>query len=216
MDTKRNVLVILLVAALLSSMVCMASASSQTWYLTETDPGVTGAQYTMYKDSGVGTEFVGVSAGHFKVWVADESVSANQIDMGGQWDVAIRFWVGDTSDVKLKVEIGDLSGETFTPADLDEQVISGGSYRWWNSTAIWPASLEISNGEYLAIKVTNTGSTKAWIDPRAYPTNSPSRIISPSSDPGYPVPELSTIVLTSLGMLLLGGFVVYSRRRNNK
>jgi len=33
------------------------------------------------------------------------------------------------------------------------------------------------------------------------------------TDPGYPVPELSTIILFSMGLLLLGGYVWLKRRR---
>ena len=68
----------------------------------------------------------------------------------------------------------------------------------------------MQEGEYLAFKVTNldqvliieTEEGASWIS-------------SPSADPGYPIPELPTIVLMSTGLLALTGFVVkrYSRRK---
>ncbi len=41
-----------------------------------------------------------------------------------------------------------------------------------------------------------------------------SKATSPSSDPGYPVPELSTLILFSLGLLVLAGYVGLRRKRN--
>jgi len=40
-----------------------------------------------------------------------------------------------------------------------------------------------------------------------------SNVTSPSSDPGYPVPELSTFILLSTGLIALAGYVLLTKRR---
>ena len=43
--------------------------------------------------------------------------------------------------------------------------------------------------------------------------HSNSYVKSPSSDPGYPVPELPTLILFSSGLIILAGYVLLKRRR---
>lgn len=55
-----------------------------------------------------------------------------------------------------------------------------------------------------------------WADRMYVHFNSPSAdstLTTPCSDPGYPVPEIPTIVLTCIGLLGLGGYVWLRRRR---
>lgn len=69
-------------------------------------------------------------------------------------------------------------------------------------------------GQRLAVRVSYIGEGDFTI--RYHATDARSRVKSPTTDPGFPVPELPTIILTSTGLLALVGYVVYSRRRNNK
>jgi hypothetical protein len=209
MDTKRSVLVILVAAVLLSSMVGMASAVSQNWYMTNIDQS---DNYQMHKTSGYGTLPVTISAGQSKVWVADEYVTVNQIDMSGTWNVNITVWnVGPPGEAKFRVDIGNLSGGYFTSkgnADftaymslLETKVFTGN---------IGTTDHTIGQDDYLAIRVTDY---PGFINIQVLTEGevSPSYITSPSADPGYPVPELPTVLLTSIGLLALAGFVLYSR-----
>jgi hypothetical protein len=43
------------------------------------------------------------------------------------------------------------------------------------------------------------------------PDRRASQIASPSSDPGYPIPELSTLVLLGVGLLMIVGYVALRR-----
>ncbi len=43
-----------------------------------------------------------------------------------------------------------------------------------------------------------------------------SNLTFPSSDPGYPVPELSTLILSSTGLLALAGYVLLTKKRKIK
>ncbi len=218
MAIKKSAFVILLAAALLFLSLGMATALSQNWYMLGLSLDTPkGANYLMQKGSGFSGAYQQFGPGESRIWGADEPVSVNQIDMAGPWDVHLYIYVYSTKDVSVKVELGKLtSGDgTFSLAEGEEQDIGGYTHnRWWNSTNIHPDSFPINCGESLAVRVTNNGAYDLYVDTSGVP-NSRSYIASPASDPGYPVPELPTIVLTSMGVLLLAGFAVYRRRRRN-
>jgi LPXTG-motif cell wall-anchored protein len=223
MDTKRSVLAIVLAAVLVFSMVSMASAFSQTWYLlNDITDKPTGADYIMTKGSGSSADHVReITAGSSKIWASRYPVSGSTIDMGATWTGNIRIYPksGGSPTIKARVDIGIISGETFTPKFYDEQTWTKPGQLHFD----WPISLaqdpfNIADGEYLAVKFTNDATSTTTVNVLCKPVpgpNSPSYIIYPFDNPVYPVPELSTILLTSTGLLMLGGFVVYSRRRKN-
>ena len=225
MITKRSVLVIVVATVLVFSMVGMASGEvgTQKWYWTNYATDLpTNADYQMNKTSGQGTDFVHeIGASTVLIWVADEAVTSGPLDMHGSWTGNIEYYVHGTGDIKLKAEIGVLTGGgAFTPKATTTHEGTGESgVKDWD-ISLTPDPFSISNGQYLAVQFTNLAGSSTinlltyyTYDPNA---NGPTLINSPSTDPGYPVPELSTLLLTSVGMLMLGGFVVYSRRRNNK
>lgn len=221
MDTRRSVFVIVSAVILLVSLVGTASALNQTWYMLNTGSGATGADYEMQKDGGEGTTlYVEIDKDVSKIWAADQAVAVDGgIDMNAVWTGNIRLYVTQygTHSASLQVDIGVLSsvgGFTLKDSNSDS----------WDTTGIknMPLSftlddLALAKDEYLALKLTNTHGTN-WV--RIHTADggdkSPSYITYPLNNPDYPVPELSTLLLTSVGMLMLGGFVVYSRRRNNK
>ena len=221
MAIRRSAFVIIMAAVLLSTLVGVASAVSHSWYMLGTGTDAPeGVDYWMQKGSGSSGVSAALGPGAYATWGADESVSVNQVDMAGQWDVHVYLWVSSMDAISVTVDIGRLnSSGTFIVAAGKEKTlpICGSHNHWWNTTEINPTSFPISNGESLAVRVTNNDNADSiTVVATGTPTNSPSYIASPDSDPGYPVPELPTIVLTSLGVLLLVGFVAYSRRRNIK
>jgi len=224
MNTKRSVSVIVVAILLLVSLVSMASAASQTWYLIKVESGVPSpATYQMHKDSGNGaTPHPEIATGNSLIWAADQSVAADSIDMAATWRVEVHSFVDDADadkPTKMEVHIGRIRGGSFTSIGTAVNTNSGGSYN-----RVWGADIAISDfpltsGDYLACEIENTGTASTYanvfIDTTGDP-DSPTYITYPYDDPDYPVPELSTLLLTSLGVLMLGGFVVYSRRRNTK
>ncbi|RCV64849.1 hypothetical protein C5S53_06715 [Methanophagales archaeon] len=216
MNVKRSTFVIVAALALLASMVGMASAAaSQTWYFTNA-PSEAGLHYEMHKGSGSGTADVSVLSNKHRYWNA-QAVAVDSIDMHGQWHVNIDYRVpGHASDDStIEVEIG-LWSDHFESKGTHEATATGGSVNRNLNANININSFDMSSGDYLLLRVNNKNSYNIAVNTTSVSGNSPSYLSSPSTDPGYPVPELSTLLLTGMGALMLGGFVIYSRRRNNK
>ena len=212
---KKGIVVCLLAAALLVSMVGMASAGNQYWNLKDTG-GATGADYEMQKGSGYGTNYVGMTD-ESKIWSADEAASVDGgVSFGtGTWRGAVAYCSdqqgGFLDDGEtMKVEIGSLSPDgAFTSAmemtDTD----------WAGATSINVApgsEFIVPKDHYLALKLTVAGYVRVAISNDGE-GGSESYTKSPSVDPGYPVPELSTLVLLSFGLLALLGYVVLRKRK---
>ena len=215
---KKGIVVCLLAAALLVSMVGMTSAVSQNWYFKDTG-GATGADYEMGRGSGTGTTFIGMND-ETLIWSANEAASiAEGVSFGtGTWQGVIDYTGSEhggflDAGETMKVEIGSLSPTgTFTPAmEMTETGWSAGT-----GIDVGPGSeFIVPQNHYLAIILTVTGYVRVDVSDSGA-GNSESWLMSPSCSDPYPVPELSTLVLLSAGLLALAGFVAYRRRRNNK
>ena len=220
-NIKKNIVVCLLAAVLLVSMVGMASAGSQDWYLKSNDPEVSGANYEMHKASGFGPAgSVAVASGVSKIWSADEAASVDVSFGTGEWSGTIDFTNGNAGYLNtgetITLAIGYLDGDgTFHSAAT--HVANG------PTSSVWPVSMTpgsdftVPAGNYLALEVSITGGGDG-VEIDTHNTgegDSASWITSPECGNDYPVPELPTIILMSIGLLALLGYVRY-RRRNDK
>jgi len=114
------------------------------------------------------------------------------------------------NDREVWVEIGtyDITSGFDSKGSASDTFVAG------NNTldfTIGASGFSVSEGKYLAFKVTNLDPNR---DLNIETKGEASWIFSPSTDPGYPVPELPTIILFSIGLLALAGYVVV--RRKNK
>jgi hypothetical protein len=207
---KKGIVVCLLAAALLVSMVGMASAESQTWHLSSDD--ITGGKVMYQGEHQVGgTANVSIGAGNSVIWIANQSALVDvsfTTDTG--WGEQLKKT--DATSQYYTVEIGIWNGTAFiSKGSSYEQFVSTD----WDAFAI-SAMFTVPAGDYLALNV--TPDTDMSIMTELFLPTSPgvSRVSSPSTDPGYPYPELPTIILMSAGLLALFSYVVYGRRRNNK
>ena len=205
--TKKGIVAFLLTAALLVSMVGMASADPATaWDF--------GNNSVMYKNVvAPPAAYQGglpIAAGTSKIVEAE-----NAAQVVGGVPFAAQTWNGQVecsspaATKKFTVEIGIYDGTSFTSkgksaeGTLDHGVGQGRAYD------LLAVAFTVPQNQWLAVRINSTGTAdftmvcdgSSFID---YP---------PISD--YPVPELSTIMLMSTGLLALFGYVVY-RRRNNK
>ena len=197
--TKKGIVVFLLTAALLISMVGMASAYSQTWDLDHNN--------IMYKtardESGTRT----ISALGSNVWRAQQ-VSQGCTFETVNWDVTLKRTNTD-SDQQVTANIGVWDGTTFTPKGTGTNSFSGTDDIVDISFNV--PTFTVPTGKYLALRVTEDSGNQLII--KTY--LGCSHVTCPRDDPVYPYPELPTIILMSTGLLALMGYVAYNRRRNN-
>jgi hypothetical protein len=216
--TKKGIVVCLLAAALLVSMVGMASAeylSTDRWRMTNELSGVNGADYIMYQVEAAGSS-VHIQMDNVtnvtNVWNANYSASVGTTFSTGNWTGAIDFTATDPlcDGESIKFEIGSLNSSdgTFTSAGSITKQGQGTTscVEAWTPISVNIPSFTVPSGHYLAFKLTMiSGDVEVETNGGA----------ESDSHGEYPYPELSTIVLFSTGLLALAGYVGY-RRRNNK
>lgn len=178
------------------TIVQLQSPGDQSWYLHNDD--------VMYKGVTNKTEgSVSIGASASNIWIADEAATADVTFSGSAWTGQVVFTsapTGGGSPHTFTMEIGySTDGSDFTAGGPDATLTGDGTATVFPYTTD-AASFTVTNGKYLALRLTNnsgssysvtTGLTWSYTD-------------SPSSDPGYPVPELPTIILLSLGLAGLG------------
>ena len=190
----------LVLVALMSIFVPIVSAVSQTWYLC------TGEK--MYKTAPSDCTVV-ISDNSDACWDAGQA----QCDLtigAGTWPLHLNYnapSVGGTIDIELWS--GDHGADVLF-GSVDNEPISGGSGTI--SVDISGSEVYFPTDNYLMLFIkwdASSGTTGLTVNCG----NGKSTFTSPSTDPGYPVPELSTMVLFSVGLLALVGYVGYRRRR---
>ncbi len=73
------------------------------------------------------------------------------------------------------------------------------------------SSEDFDTGQHLQLRM--MWFTSVGEDALTITCGSVTKLRSPSTDPGYPVPELSSLILFSVGLLALAGYVVYKKKR---
>jgi hypothetical protein len=217
MDAKA-VATFAVAAVVLVSMVSMASADSQTWYL-DSDEHFTG--YYMWKgsdsecDGQIDVSLLGL--GESLLWIADEPAECDVTFPAGTWTGQLEWSAGllivgllvdysigvyDPATGQFTADGGTSTQLLVVPLDL-----SSGTTTTFSIAA---DSFTVPEGKYLAFQF----SPLVHIDvARSILTQGDSWIQYPYDQPPYPVSELSTIALFSTGLLALAGFVVYRRKR---
>ncbi len=227
----RKLLVICTTMMLGMCAIPFASAgTSQTWHLMNYDADIPeGGHYWMNK-TGAGNDDVLIvqqlQESGAKIWVANQSASAT-VNMGGDWKVNIsiepagQLPVGGLT-VNTTVYVGKINSTTGFHGsggyNYQSNVITLLSAFWVNLTINVPDTFIISNGEYLAVKIyiTTTPAALGNLYIKCTPSsdgNSYSKVSSPITDPGYPVPELSTLVLMTSGLVVGVGMLAYSNKK---
>ena len=206
--TKKGIVVCLLTAALLVSMVGTASANPATsWDF--------GNNSVMYKNVvAPPPAYQGglpIAAGTSKIVKAE---NAAQLDGGVSFTA--QYWNGQvecsspTATKKFTVEIGICDGSSFTSKGKSDEKTLDHSSGLGRTYELLGAAFTVPKDQWLAVRINSTGSADFTMvcDGSSFTDYPP--------DSEYPIPELSTLLLMSTGLLTLAGFVVYSRRRNNK
>ena len=211
---KKSIVAFLLAAALLVSMVGMASAQDVITFYLDSSEGAASGIYKMWQnDYSSISGNVEISAGGSAIWTANASAQYDAaFPAGKDWNGNIRRTT-TSSDQNFTATIGYYDGSDYhwDGGTAEITIESGEPAR----TFVFDGSaFTVPEGSWLAYKVeSSTGMTI-----NTHTGGVPGSWIYYVTPPEYPVPELPTIILMSTGLLALAGFVVYSRsrRRNGK
>ena len=211
-----------------NSNVTLSVPSQQTWYFTNneaSDPIYAGANYnkTMTKGAEGGNEKITLEPGE-RVWFyADQVAQCNVTFPAGKWNVV--YWVkalneNEAGDGRVFTRIGyvdatgngnlvsNSSSEAITNPQHSEEIVED----WFKNNDV--PSFTVPEGGRLAIEVYWGSSPLGSLEIHCNPLDKhSSQVTSPSSDPGYPIPELPTLILFSSGLLILAGYVVLKRKK---
>lgn len=211
--------------------VTLETTNTQTWYLTSkfnaTGTPIANDGQTHVRDNlmhkgsrtGSGTYF-NLNSTEVAWFYADTGA---ECDLGfgeSSWEAHIRTEGIEDDELghNLSVEICRLNGSTGDVTVLannhTQQLTAVGSKHLWNITCNAATTQDFSTGDWLAVRLSwdcTTDPLQIYYEAEA---GSDSYIESPASDPGYPIPELSTILLFSLGLLVIAGYVGWLRRRD--
>jgi hypothetical protein len=184
--------------------------TSQIWYLSSNAASGTNADYIIYKNSTSqcsGT--VTVSNGTTDYWVADEAATMNLSFPAGDWDGIVVLNTPHPSGEQFTIEIGSWNGSIFSSAGLTTKTGDG-------NRTVFPFSITDANaftvaqGNWLSLLIWNPTAGDSDL---VVKTDGASYVISPISDPGYPVPELSTIIFLGAGLVGLAAYFGLKRRK---
>ena len=176
----------------------------------------------LYKSEAIGTW------GGTQVSLPSDNVAWFYADTGAEcdlgfgeyaWKTFIRTEEIEEDEVghNLTVEICKLDSEgTITIlANHSETLTAALAYTLWEINCEDNGSTyqDFSTGDWLAIKLSWDCTTDSLLIYYKAEDGKDSYIQSPASDPGYPVPELSTLILFSVGLIVLAGYVLLTKRR---
>lgn len=184
-----------MVVALMSVFVPAVNAVSQDWYLCPADTRLnkTAPAPTDYS-------FKGVSE-----W--DAGPAQSNLTIGsGTWTLHLDCDTPTHADGRLYVEVWNDS----SIVACQSKYISSSVTLNLNMTGI---SADFKKGESLKLKLNWSSYEEIPQDLTVNCGNGESLLKSPSTDPGYPIPELSTFVLSSVGLIALAGYVMYRKKR---
>jgi hypothetical protein len=190
---------------ILSIAVPAAAGGAQNWYLDSLNHSVTGK--LMEKVRGIQTGEIPVPAGETAYWLADQVAQADVTYPSGSWVIGLKtdgYWGGTTSDKAILV-VGewDTAKHKFIAFSTSNQP----NILWDDGKNVYSLELQtgsetVHTGNYLALQITNQDMVEHTIV-----TDGSSFLESPSSDPGYPLPELATLGLLGLGLVGLVGYI---------
>jgi hypothetical protein len=211
--------------------VTLETTNAQTWYLTS-ETNATGTPIAndglthkkdnlMHKGSRSGDDTL-FNLNYTKVaWFYADTGADSGLGFGEKsWEAHIRTEKVDGDEVghNLKVEICKLNGSTgdvTVLASHTQQLTAEETKHLWNITCEDNGSTtqDFSTGDWLAVRLSwNCATDPLQIYYKAE-AGSDSYIESPSSDPGYPIPELPTVILFGLGLLVIAGYAGWWRRK---
>ena len=217
--TKKSTVALLLAAALLISMVSTASAQIP-WYLHSGD-GAPGTKIMLKHDLLNTSGNVTINATGV-IWTADEAAACDVPFPAKTW-TGIICRTTNTGIQNYTAYIGyynDTNSSFHSYGDSGKVTIEDGDYCPMEyflpkNFTIPVTEFTVQDGQWLAVRVREVdGSSdiEAVTEKTAHATSG-AVVLYPESEPAWPYPELSTLVLLSVGLLALMSYVVLRKRK---
>lgn len=218
---KKVVLLGLSIIALISALFVGATAAasaaggSQAWYLVDV-VGVDAGSLQMLRGHDTNTGSLWIPAGGSQTWIADEYALENVTYPDGSWITTLTTdanWAPNPTDKpQITVQIGsyDVGSDTYSYF----ATLTGAKIYMKASKLIIEAegligAETVLKDDYLVLTVTNNDAAGHQV----YFDGGASNLISPDSDPGYPLPEIAAGILLGAGLI---GLVSYTAIRKKK
>lgn len=178
-------------------------AATQTWYLTDT---ASGANRVMNKGAvGGGQTIVTVTNGTSVIWVANQAAQGAVGFPAGTWSgQVIGTCVNVNATYILTADIGVWSGAIFTSSGTSAAMTFTKNKTVTRTFVISASAVDVLDTQWLALRLNGTGTGPVGVETSAA---NPSYVSSPSSDPGYPVPDVASIAMFGAGLAVF--FVYY-------
>jgi hypothetical protein len=175
---------------------------AQAWYLHNDTKMYKG---NIFKPAGTLT----IPTGDTTNWTANEAATVDVVFPAGNWTGWLTLNESFTVAEKFTVAVGSFNNTNPVFTSAGTQNFTGDGSKTAFSLDIPANEFTVPKGNYLALNVTNP---PAGSDNLVIKTGGGSSFItSPETDPGYPVPELSSIILFSVGLLALAAYILRTR-----
>ncbi len=175
---------------------------AQAWYLHNDTKMYKG---NMSKPEGT----LAIPDGNTTNWTANEAATVDVKFPAGNWTGWLTLNTPFATDENFTVAVGSYNTTTSDFSSAGTQIFIGESSKTAFALDISAEEFTVPNGNNLSLNVTNPSAGSADLVIKTGAGNS--FITSPETDPGYPVPELSTTILFSVGLLALAAYILRPR-----
>ena len=180
----------------------IATGCPQSWYLDN--------DTIMYRGNTPKPEgTVTVVDGNSEIWRADEPARVDVEFSAGIWTGNITLNETFANGNNFTVEVGSSNGTAPNFTSAGSQNFTSDESNTTFSLNVSANSFSVTKDNYLALRITNPSDGSDELVIKTGGNNS--YLTSPETDPCYPVPELSTFILFSVGLLALAGYILRKR-----